>query len=181
MSTEPHCQLTTKDHAILEVILERYQGDYGPYLKLLDQKVRGSTVYFRDDIPPKVVTLNSRLTYLLDGHLTGPHLVVQGQPGDLPSYALSIHTLRGLALLGLAEGSTITVELGSSVHETLRVDTVLSQPEAEARAGDVSKPLAQGDASQNEENVVSFRPRTIRPSPGPVFILDDDDPGPSAA
>ncbi|MGI6852516.1 hypothetical protein [Mesorhizobium sp. 1B3] len=181
MSTRPHCQLTTKDHAILEVILERYQGDYGPYLKLLDQKVHGSTVHFRDDIPPKVVTLNSRLTYFVDGLLTGPHLVVQGQPGSLPSYALSIHTLRGLALLGLAEGSAITVELGSSVHETLRVDAVLSQPEAETRVVNISKPLAQGDASEKEENIVSFRPRIIGPSSGPVFIPDDDDPGPSAA
>lgn len=181
MSTEPHCQLTTKDHAILEAILERYQGDYGPYLKLLEQKVRSSAIYLRDDIPPKVITLNSRVIYFVDGLMTGPHLVVQSQPGGLPSYALSIHTLRGLALLGLAERGTITVDLGSSVRETLRVDTVVSQPEADVRVHDTSKRLAQGDLSGKVKNVVDFRPRMISANASPGYIPDDDDPGPSAA
>lgn len=179
MVTEPHFQLTTKDHAVLQAMLERYRGPHGPFLQLLERKVRSSAIYFRDDIPPGVVTLNTRLTYRVDGRLCGPHLIVQSEGGDLPDYALSVHTLRGLALLGLAERGSVIVPLGQNIAEELRVEDVLSQPEAEARLRETTRGLAQGDSAGRTQNVVSFMrkpaPAPFRPGP------DDDDPGPRAA
>lgn len=180
MVSEPHFQLTTKDHAVLQTILERHRGPRGPYLLLLERKVRDSTIYFRDDIPAGVVTLNTRLTYYVNGVRTGPHLIVAGEIGDLPPFALSIHTLRGLALLGLAERGSITIEMGSGAKENLAVEDVLSQPEAEARIKDTAKGLVQGDSAGRTANIVSFR----RPWPAPASPgrdPDDDDPGPRAA
>lgn len=180
MATDPHVQLTTKDHAILQTMLERYRGPSGPYLHLLERKTRDSAIYFRDDIPPGVVTLNTRLTYFVDGVRSGPHLVVQSEAGDLPPFALSIHTLRGLALLGMAERGTITIDLGAGMHETLRVEDVLFQPEADARINETAKGLVQGDSADRTRTIVSLRRASHR-----AFGLDrnpdDDDPGPRAA
>ena len=180
MVTEPHFQLTTKDHAILQTLLERHRGPYGPFVQLLEQKVRSSAIYFRDDIPPGVVTLNSRLTYWVNGVLSGPHLLVQSAGADLPAYAVSIHTLRGLALLGLAERAAVTIELGGGAVEELRVEDVLAQPEAEARVREVARWPVQSESGSPGTNVVSFLRKPapmaqLRPDP------EDDDPGPSAA
>lgn len=180
MVTEPHYQLTTKDHAILQGMLERHRGPHGPFIQLLGRKLRSSAIYFRDDIPPGVVTLDTRLTYRVNGVLTGPHLIVQDEGDDLPDYALSIRTLRGLALLGLAERATVTVQLGHNVMEELRIEDVLSQPEAELRTRETARGLVQGDSAGRTGNVVSFQRK-------PALMAysgsspDDDDPGPRAA
>jgi regulator of nucleoside diphosphate kinase len=179
MATEPHFQLTTKDHAVLQAILERHRGPRGPYVQLLERKVRDSSIYFREDIPPGVVTLDTRLTYFVDGTRTGPHLIVQSTGADLAPFALSIHTIRGLALLGMAEQSTITLDLGEGVQEVLRVEDVVFQPEANARINMMSKGIVRADSTGRVENIVSFR-RPSRAQMG-LHLPDDDDPGPRAA
>jgi regulator of nucleoside diphosphate kinase len=178
MVKEPQFCLTTKDHAILKVILERYAGPRCPYLNLLDRKVRESDIRLQDDISPGVVTLNSRLTYLVDGSRHGPHLIVQAEAGGLPGFALSIHSLRGLALLGLAEGDPLVVDAGEAGTETLVVDHVQSQPEAEARLRRLSLRLARGAGEESPQNVVrlSAHPRWLA-----ATDPDDGDPGPAAA
>ena len=172
MIIEAESQLTTKDHAILQTMLERYRGPHGPYLTLLEKKVRDSTIYFRDDIPPGVVTVNTRLTYRVGDVSVGPQLIVQSETNDLPPFALSIHTITGLALLGLAERRPVTIALGADDEETLQVEAILSQPEAEARLRERT-----ADSPRQPQNVVSFPARR----PQPVFEPDDDDPGPRAA
>lgn len=179
MATEPNFQLTTKDHAILQAMLERHDSTRGPFARLLERKLRSSAICFRDDIPADVVTLNTRFSYRVDGQPTGPHLLVQGEVDDLPDYAVSIHTIRGLALLGLAERASITVELGRDIAEELCVEHVLSQPEAEARPRATAHRLARGNGAGQAPNVVSF---PMKPAPAAAFPLtDDDDPGPQAA
>lgn len=180
MVTKPHSQLTTKDHAILQTILERHRGPHGPFARLLEQKLRSSSICFRDDIPPGVVTLNTRLTYRINGVFAGPQLVVQSEDADLPDFALSIHAIRGLALLGLEEGASITVHSKQNNVEALQVESVLSQPEAEARIRDATSGLAQGRSAPATKNVVHFVARPVRATPS-LSPIDDDDPGPRAA
>ncbi|MFB9949262.1 transcription elongation factor GreAB [Rhizobium puerariae] len=180
MAMEPHFHLTAKDHSLLQTILERHQGTYGPYLKLLERKVRDSAIYLRDDIPPNVVTVNTRFVYVADGVRTGSHLIVEGEAADLPSFALSVHTLEGLALLGLAEKSSIDIEIGPGVHQTLQIEYIVSQPEAQARTyAPLNGPIRR-NAPDVSGNVISFRPRPVRATPG-SRLDPDDDPGPSAA
>lgn len=178
MVTEPHFQLTTKDHAVLQEILERYRKPHGPYLALLERKVRDSVIYFGDDIPPGVITLDSQATYFVNGVRNGPHLIFRGDEGDERPAGVSILTLRGLALLGLAEGGSIVIDHDAATSETLVVEDVISQPEAEARMNETAKGLIQGDSAGRTGNIVSFR-RPVQPA----FTTnsDDDDPGPHAA
>lgn len=180
MVTEPSCQLTTRDHAILQEMLERHTGPYTPFTRLLERKLRSSAICFRDDIPPGVVTLNTRLTYVVNGMPTGPHLLVPGNGEDLPGDALSIDTVRGLALLGLPEGAAITVALADDAVEKLRVEKVFPQVAGSAMRQTPRSAIQSGGASR-PDNVVSFhRARNVMSftaSRGP----DDDDPGPRAA
>ena len=179
MATEPLFQLKTRDHAILQAMLERHGGARGPFARLLERKVRTSAICFRDDIPADVVTLDTRLSYRVNGRPAGPHVIVQGEVDDLPDHAVSIRTIRGLALLGLSERACITVDLGRDVAEELCVEHILSQPEAEARLRATAHQLARGEEAGRTPNIVSF-PR--RPAPAAAFSPpDDDDPGPQAA
>lgn len=164
MATEPLFQLTTRDHAILEAMLERHRGPHGPFARLLERKLRASAIAFREDIPPGVVTLGSRVGYLVDGRPAGPHLLVEDDADAAAGHALSIRTIRGLALLGLSVRAEIVVDLGEDVSETLRVEAV-------------AQPPAPENTPENT-TVVRFRPRAAMPRhPGP----EDDDPGPRAA
>lgn len=177
MATEPRFHLTTRDHAILQALFDAHRGPHGPYLLLLEQKLRGSALAFSDDIPADVVTLGSSIAYTVDGVLAGPHALVEG---DAPGDAVSVRTLRGLALLGLSEGGAVTVELGNGVSEALRVVKVLSQPEAAARSRADADAADKNAADAGGGAVIRFRPRAARPAfpdPGP----EDDDPGPRAA
>src|SRR5690606_36676262 len=103
MVTEPQFQLTKKEREILQAMLERHRGQGGPFLQLLEYKLRASAVRPDDDGAPATAALGRRVAYLVDGETAGPHLLVQKQRPRLPDDALSIHTIRGLALLGLPE------------------------------------------------------------------------------
>lgn len=133
MPTDLSCRITTKDLAILETMLDRYRGPCAFYAAMLRHKVRASEIFLRDDIPPEVVTLNSRVAYSVDGARFGPRLIVQSPAPDLPGFALSIHSLRGLALLGMSEGQEVPIvsQLGT---QRLVVDELCAQPEAQSRS-----------------------------------------------
>lgn len=184
MATEPRFHLTTRDHAILQALLDAYAGPHGPYVQLLGQKLRQSAIAFSDDIAADVVTLGSKVAYSVDGKAAGPHVLAE-EAGTAEG-AVSIHTLRGLALLGLAEGAAVLVDRGDGASEQLVVGRVLSQPEAETRRRAPAAGAAAG------ATVVSFRPKPARqafadsfpnsgPNSGPDSGPDDDDPGPRAA
>jgi regulator of nucleoside diphosphate kinase len=167
----PISRITTKDIAILETMLSRYNGSCRHFAALLRRKVDSSAIYLRDDIPPDTVTLNSSVTYTVGTTVAGPHLVVQGEIEDLPAFAVSIHSLRGLALLGMSEGESVDVPVSDTESERLYVDRVLSQPEAEANLA-LRRPAGPLHAS----NVLPLRMRRSgRDAP------DGDDPGPQAA
>jgi regulator of nucleoside diphosphate kinase len=169
MSDRPFCKLTTKDLSILEVMLERLGEPSGDFGRLLRRKINSAELYFRDEIPPKVVTLNSRVSYRVDDGALETALIVHDDGTKLPRPTLSIQSRLGLALLGLAEGQSIAVERDDGPAEVVVALTVELQPEAEMRR----RERQAAEAS----TVVAFRPK-----PRPVFDFGgNDDPGPSAA
>lgn len=178
MVAEPHTQLTNRDHGILQDMLERYKGPHGVYSQLLERKIRLSSICFREDIPPGVVTLGARLTYRVNGVLNGPHKITRENGSDDGTPFLSILTTRGLALIGLAERTRTIVQLENGSEELI-VEDVLSQPEAEEKARENLRGIGQTDSSGRTSNVVSFQ---LKRAPLPSAALpEDDDPGPSAA
>src|SRR5690606_34061925 len=102
------CILTTKDLTILEVMLARCLGREDPMAPLLRRKIDSATVVFSDDVPPDVATLNSRVNFSVDGR-SDSRILAQGVAGGSVGLYLPITSLRGLALLGLAEGQTFSL------------------------------------------------------------------------
>lgn len=173
MVTEPQIQLTTKDHAILQTLLDRHSGSHDLFERLLGEKLRASVVLSDADMPAGVITIGNQVTYRVDGVVRGPQILVADLP-DGSSKVLSIQTIHGLALLGLAEGASIAVELGDGATQMLQVLSVCQQRHIQA----TSPATQHSTASQTGAAVLHFRPRKAAQ---PLSGHDDDDPGPSAA
>ena len=183
MSDTETCQLTTKDYTILEVMRERYQGRDAIMSAILQRKVSRAQVMFRDDIPPTVVTLSSRVAYRVNDGPSETRIVAHDEMRGLVGMLLPITNPRGLALLGLAEGQSITIPNPDGTLDTLTVEEVVYQPEAARR--DRLK-LAHGTEPRRGGSVL----RVVHSSDGPpeksakkvtAVENDFDDPGPSAA
>ena len=184
MFSKTPCLLTTKDFNVLEIMLERSVSARDPLRPMLQQKLREASIVFRDDIPPQVVTLNSRIKFSVDDGPKETRVVVQNElDNSLVGMTLPITTLRGLALLGLMQGQSLSYETQDGARETVRLDAVLFQPEATQRKQSSTEYFRVG---KNEERgqILSFGARR-KPENGISGVMladsDDDDPGPSAA
>lgn len=168
MPVEPiSCKLTPNDMAILETILERLPDASDPLAVLLRAKLAVVDVHSSGAIPPNVVTINSRVTYRLEG--CSPHTVVIVQaelPAESVPHALSIHDPLGLVLLGLSEGDAAAVMPDDGWPRTVIVEKVV--PRSEQRHSELTE----------TSRVISFPARAM---PVSFDSNDGDDPGPSAA
>jgi len=184
MSNTDFCQLTTKDFTILEVMLERCQGQDHPLRELLRRKLDGATVMFRDDIPANVVTLSSRVSYRVDDGPVETRIVAHDEMRGMVGSVLPISNPRGLALMGLAEGQSIVICRADGGEEKLTLQEVAYQPEAarrgaDERRSDASRPRPGGPILRVVHRSDDLPPRQIRAMPR--FDGGPDDPGPSAA
>ncbi|WP_105439281.1 transcription elongation factor GreAB [Neorhizobium sp. T25_13] len=174
MSREVFCQLTAGDANVLMSMLEQEADRPSPFSILLREKLNHSDVYFREDIPPNVVTIDTQVAFTVNGLSIGPQILVRNAEGLLPSFALSLHSMRGLAILGLAVGQKTEFLTDDGHSEVLSVQHILFQPEAEARLKQLGQRLIE--PIDHAPQVVSFRPRPRR-----AVVSRDDDPDPSAA
>jgi regulator of nucleoside diphosphate kinase len=181
----PHnpCLLTTKDYTILEVMLERCLGLDDPLRPILQEKLKSAVVVFADDIPSAVVTLNSRVSYSVNGGPAETRIVAHDGIGGLVGRVISITVPRGLALLGVAEGQSFRFRDGGrdGVGETVTVREVAYQPEAARREAETMNHPAVPPfpglrlVHSSADAPAAARKTATRYNPAP------DDPGPSAA
>lgn len=96
---------------------------------------------------------------------------------------LPITTLRGLALLGLAEEETICIADDEGVETCIRLERVLYQPEAARREKAAIAQAATPEMRRSSLRVVSGPPASKQRKAyvGLVVSADGDDPGPTAA
>lgn len=173
MSHDPPCQLTALDMSVLEGMMDRLEAQARTdtaIARLLRRKLAAVRVRLCDDIDPRVATINSRVEFRVDRGNVETRVLTHGGENALPGSALPISSLHGLALLGLTEGDTITLELADGRTEVLGVVHVAHQPEA-ARLK--RKPVRFGVISGTRDQ--HRRAGSIPTEP------DDDDPGPRAA
>lgn len=165
------CILTTKDYTILEVLLDRHRDGDLPMRRLLRRKIDTAIVVFRDDVPPAVATLGSRVRYRVDDAAAETRFLAHDRMPAPKGLFLPITTVRGLALLGLCEEQAIAVETGDAAREKIRLEQVVEQPEALRRERDLSDEPASGEGARFRTIERAFRAGPAGP----------DDPGPSAA
>jgi regulator of nucleoside diphosphate kinase len=187
MPTIDSCQLTTKDYTILEVMRERHQIRDETFSAILQQKISSAVVMFREDIPANVVTLSSRVAYRVNDGPAETRIVAHDHMRGLVGMLLPITNPRGLALLGLAEGQSMSIPTADGSLETLTVHEVVYQPEAARR----ERLKLAGVASPDSHRLGGSGLRVVHRSDEPhdevqnkvaaAFDAGFDDPGPSAA
>ena len=174
------CQLTPKDHAVLDTLLERCLEPGGAYAALLRRKLAGAEVQTARNIPANVVTLDSRVLYRVDGGPAETRIVAQSAAGGpVVGLLLPVTTMRGLALLGMAEGESVAIDEGGA-EIVLSVQTVAYQPEAARREAQLDR-AARGPALRLVHSAST--PKEPARAAAPYILSNgfDDDPGPSAA
>lgn len=177
------CQLTTKDFAIVKTMLDRLAWSGGPLVDLLRRKLASAQVVFSNEADADVVTLNSRVVFSVDGGQPHTRIVTHGPMQGMVGLTIPITVPRGLALLGLRKGQSISIDAGRGVSETIRVDDILYQP----RTAGADPDLPEAGASQPARRfpVLVFSADSPQPLGAPKKFRQtsggSDDPGPSAA
>ncbi|ANL68606.1 hypothetical protein AMC82_PC00042 (plasmid) [Rhizobium phaseoli] len=169
------CLLTTKDYTLLETMHDDPLVRDTALLRLLRRKMASAIVMFREDLPEDIASLNSRVTFSIDGRCD-TRVLTTGRMTTPVGMLLPVDTLRGLALLGLREGQTIAIDNVEGRVEVIMLNAVNYQPERMMRRSD-GLPVRIGLADKPMLRLVQ--------GVGPVCSArppeEPDDPGPSAA
>jgi len=134
-TAQSRCCVTAKDFIVLENMI-RQTPPYGEELvRLLRRKLSTAIVVLPEDIAPDIATIDSRVEYRIDGGRSECCVLIHDEGHSSRGLALLISTLRGLALLGLSEGDSISIERLDGRVETVFLEKVAYQPEGARRAG----------------------------------------------
>ena len=169
--------LTTKDFMTLELI-QKHAGGLSESLSLiLKKKIDSANVVFREDLPDCVASLNSRITYSVNGKTIGTRVLAHDQTDYPVGFTLPVTSKRGLALLGLCVGEAFVITNEDGREERIVLEKILFQPQAARRYREaMSRPRTPTERRAalkiHEGGIDDFwRRRTTTP----------DDHGPSAA
>jgi len=177
------CILTNIDFTVLEFMRGRCRGTDDPLASILKRKIDSALVMFHTDVPGNVATLNSRVTFSVDGwHCNQDTRVITSNRTDSPvGMTLPITNVRGLALLGLAEGHGFSVMNSEGIEERIVLEKVLYQPQTSRREKETAKDVAASAPRKPALKLV----RTTSHGQTRMAHTDaggfNDDPGPSAA
>ena len=179
--TSTNCRLTTKDFAVLEIMLERRRAFADPIVHMIEHKLSTADVVPIDSVEPDVVTLNSRVVFRIDAGPAETRTLVQNEVGGPVGSGLSVATRRGLCMLGMAEGQTTSIEHPDGRRESILIKAVLYQPEAARRA---VQEKSRAEVRRPHGLTLVYSAATDRRPLGDragMRQTEDDDPGPSAA
>ena len=120
--------ITEKDYQRLKHLLSRYSEEARENLEI---EIERAKVVADDEIPPNVVTMNSRLRYL-DKSKNEEHAITIVYPdqADYKDAKVSVMAPLGSALIGLKVNQEINWMFPSGQTKTLKVLEILYQPEA---------------------------------------------------
>lgn len=174
------CILTAKDFTIIGIMRDRCLSQDDPLRPILDRKIESAMIMLGDDVPDDVATMSSRVSFSVNGGNLDMRAISHDKVTPAIGMFLPVTTLRGLALLGLAEGDHFVLTNGDGVEERILLEKVHYQPEATRR---------QTKAMERRMMRALGKPslRLVRgglyKGPPLVPISPDrfDDPGPSAA
>lgn len=129
MSTqEPRIMVTSTDMERLRTLIDTTAGDLAD---TLDEELLRAEVVEPSEVPPDVVTMNSRVVYR-DEDTGETREVTLSYPKDasLEQGRVSVLAPVGAALLGLSVGQDIEWQQPGGKHKRLRIVSVTYQPQA---------------------------------------------------
>lgn len=130
----PPVLMTDRDWGRLKRLVEKAAALYHPVSELLEAEIRRAAVCPAKDIPPDVVTMNSRVVFRTQGGMGLESRVLVFPERHTPNgCSVSITTTLGAALIGLRIGSRFHYRRpdGETMH--LLVQDIAYQPEAAVR------------------------------------------------
>lgn len=127
--------VTHEDLARLRAVVERHlPGPQAAAAEMLEHELDRAVVLPQGQIPADIVTMRSKVVF--EQPETGKRreaVLVYPEETDLARGRISVLAPVGMALLGLSKGDSVTWPLPDGGSATLRIVSVLYQPEA---AGD---------------------------------------------
>jgi regulator of nucleoside diphosphate kinase len=129
MSTqEPRIVVTSTDMERLRTLIDTTAGDKAD---VLDAELMRAEVVDPSQVPPDVVTMNSRVVYRdEDTQETREVTLCYPQDASLEQGRVSVLAPVGAALLGLSVGQEIEWQQPGGRHKRLRIISVTYQPQA---------------------------------------------------
>lgn len=143
--------LTNKDYAILTTALLQCLWDDETLVPQLRRKLSRASVVPSHQIPSTVVTMNSRVSFRVNDGREDTRVIIPDEADRLIGMTLPVTSKRGLALLGMSEGQTVTLKEPGGRSDTITVLEVTYQPEAVANRQD-------GDAKRSRPTDPVQRP-----------------------
>jgi regulator of nucleoside diphosphate kinase len=127
----PAITITKLDLDRLSSLLELEGANSPTTAELLDEELARAEVVPSTDVPPDVVTMNSRVCFE-DANAGSRREITLVYPGDANADASRVSVLSpvGCALLGLRVGQSIEWPLASGRRKKFRVVAITYQPEA---------------------------------------------------
>lgn len=121
--------ITDRDLERLERLI--YILKRGPNIDALEEELARASIVRPEEIPPNVVTMNSRVRFLdCSTEETLEVTLVYPQDADIAQNRISVLAPVGSALLGLSVGDTIEWPMPSGQIKKLKIVAVPFQPEA---------------------------------------------------
>jgi regulator of nucleoside diphosphate kinase len=131
MTTSPAPQFTERDHAILFGLARQGGLHTAAYYELLHEKLRRAVIIPLERVEPDLATFGSLVRYRVDGGRPLEHKLLLVPRYGQEQHALSVKSLRGLALLGMREGHIFTGGSSGEQQEVMEIEMILFQPEAD--------------------------------------------------
>ncbi|MDF1609325.1 nucleoside-diphosphate kinase [Hoeflea sp. YIM 152468] len=175
------CILTNVDFTVLEFLRGRCQGADDPLASILKRKIESALVMAHSDVPGNVATLNSRVTFSVDGRDRDTRIISSARSESPASMYLPVTNLRGLALLGLAEGHGFSFLNKEGIEERVLLEKVLHQPAMPRQEKEAVEAVAKPAQPKPFLRLVGGTLTDQAPKPHTDPGGFDDDPGPSAA
>jgi regulator of nucleoside diphosphate kinase len=161
--------LTTTNLWLIESLLESDEIDPTVAATLRD-KATTAVVVMPQDVPADVVTLDSRVSFVLDGRADERRLIAS-EAREVRGQTLVVSTPLGATLIGMREGATGSTLCWDGSHAEVSVRSVAYQPEATRR----------GPRMRPRLTVVAPEVGAGAHQPQVAWVAPEDDPGPTAA
>jgi len=128
-------EITARDYATIEDLLEKTSEQDQVFVPLLRRRIVEARVVFGDDIETDRATIDSRIAFRVnDGPQLVKTLALRSEDSEAEPI-LPLISFLGIALLGLRAGDSAFAEPLVGQRETVFLDAVLFQPEADFRTG----------------------------------------------
>lgn len=127
---KPDILLSAIDVERLEKLIDSLPPDSTPGIQNLEQELERGTLADAREIPPTVVTMNSKVRFRVDSS-NKEFCLTLVYPRDTKTDGSTVSILApvGSALLGLSEGGDIEWPTQNGRHQHVRIEEILYQPE----------------------------------------------------